>query len=47
VLPAAVVHADLAELAALAVADLVMAAGDLDVRLGHRSFGLHSSTGRV
>ena len=43
VLPAPVVHAELAALAALAVADLVMAA-DLDVRLGDRSFGLHSRT---
>jgi len=26
---------------------LVMAADDLDVRLGHPSFGLHSRTGKV
>jgi hypothetical protein len=43
VLAALVVDADLAALAALAVADLVVAA-DLDVRLGDRSFGLFSGT---
>jgi hypothetical protein len=41
------VRADLATVAALAVADLVMAADDRDVCLGLRSFGLHSRTGRV
>jgi len=37
----------LAALAVLAVADLVMAADDLDVGLGHRSFGLRSRTAKV
>ena len=44
VLAAPVVDADLAALAAFAVADLVVAA-DLDVRLGDRSFGLHFRDG--